>query len=276
MIWFVLKKKIKKGTAELILADSTTDNSESDLVAKRIMQLLSDEKDDSITYKNIAILCRKRNSFVELEESFVRFGIPFTIIGGKGFYQRQTIYDVYNYLSFLLNTENDAALIGILRSPFFNISDLQLYQISLDEGNSFFEKLEIKSVSDSEIKFAVEKLKENIKIAFGMEISSLIRKLLLESGYWAVIAAKQNSPQELANIEKLLTLARGYSKKVLRIYTTSQFFCAKRLMVTKTKDKHKLHEMKTRLNSLQFIKQRDSNIEQYFSTAVTIQLKMIP
>lgn len=207
------KEEDQKGTAELILADSTTDNSESDLVAKRIMQLLSDEKDDSITYKNIAILCRKRNSFVELEESFVRFGIPFTIIGGKGFYQRQTIYDVYNYLSFLLNTENDAALIGILRSPFFNISDLQLYQISLDEGNSFFEKLEIKSVSDSEIKFAVEKLKENIKIAFGMEISSLIRKLLLESGYWAVIAAKQNSPQELANIEKLLTLARGYSKK---------------------------------------------------------------
>ena len=207
------KAEDQKGIAEILLADGTTDNYESDLVAKRIMQLLSDEQDDSITHKNIAVLCRKRDSFIELEKSFVRFGIPFTIIGGKGFYQRQTIYDVYNYLSFLLNNENDAALIGILRSPFFNISDLDLYQLSLDGKNSYFEKLRDKSTSNSDIKYAYEKLNENINLAFSMELSSLIRKILLESGYWSIIAAKQNSPQEVANIEKLLTLARSFSKK---------------------------------------------------------------
>lgn len=205
------KEEDQEGSAEIILADSSTDNSESDLVSKRIIRLISGEKNDPVTFKNIAILCRKRDSFSELEESFVRYGIPFTIIGGKGFYQRQTIYDVYNYLSFLLNTENDSALIGVLRSPFFNISDQQLYQISLASENSFFQK--IKNINDTEIKYAFEKLNENLNLAFSMELSSLVSKLLLESGYWAVIAAKQNSSQELANIEKLLTLARGYSKK---------------------------------------------------------------
>ncbi len=205
------KEENQKGAAEIILADEDTVTTESDLVARRILQLLADETDDTIIYKNIAVLCRKRDSFVELEDSFVRYGIPFTIIGGKGFYQRQTIYDVYNYISFLLNTENDSALIGILRSPFFNISDLQLYQISLASGNSYFEK--IKNIPDSEIKNIFEKLNENLNLASSMEISKLIRKVLLESSYWAIIAAKQNSNQELANIEKLLTLARSYSQK---------------------------------------------------------------
>ncbi len=207
------KEETQEGKAEIILADSTTGILESDLVAKRILRLVSEEKSEPVAFKNVAILCRKRDSFVELEESFVHYKIPFTIIGGKGFFQRQTIYDVYNYLSFLLNTENDAALIGILRSPFFNISDLQLYQISLESGNSYFEKLKNRIDSGDEIKFAYEKLNENLNLSFSMEISSLIRKILLESGYWAVIAAKQNSAQELANIEKLLALALAYTKK---------------------------------------------------------------
>ena len=65
---------------------------------------------------------------------------------------------------------------------------------------------------NEEINPIQQKLNENIKIAFSMEISSLIRKILLESGYWAVIACKRNSTQELVNIEKLLVIARGFSK----------------------------------------------------------------
>ncbi|PKL84092.1 MAG: hypothetical protein CVV24_01600 [Ignavibacteriae bacterium HGW-Ignavibacteriae-3] len=204
------KEESEPGEVEILLTESQSENKECNHVAYRIARLI---KENKLDYKNIAVLCRKRSSFFELEEAFAANGIPFTIIGGKGFYQRQTIYDVYNYLTFLLNEENDSALIGILRSPFFNISDLQLYEISLEEGDSFFEKMEQRSKSSSEIKSVVDELKKFVKASPGMEISSLVRKLLLESGYWAVIAAKQNAPQELANIEKLLTLARSYTKK---------------------------------------------------------------
>jgi ATP-dependent helicase/nuclease subunit A len=206
------KDEDEPGYAEILLAENGSEITESSLVAGRILRLLEEEK-EGITLRNIAVLCRKRDSFLELEESLVKSGIPFTIIGGKGFYQRQTIYDVYNYLSFLLNNENDPALIGILRSPFFNLSDTQLYSIKLQEGSSFFEKLINMSTASEEIRKTAGKLNASNKIAFGMEISALIRKLLLDSGYWTVISAKQNAAQELANIEKLLALARGYSKK---------------------------------------------------------------
>jgi ATP-dependent helicase/nuclease subunit A len=200
------------GAVEILIAEDETENSESNLTAKRILQLVSEDKNEPVLFKDIAVLCRKRSSFIELEESFVKYNIPYSIIGGKAFYQRQTIYDIYNYLAFLLNVEDDNALIGILRSPFFNLSDLQLYHISKIEGNTFFEKLLNTSKINEEINLIQQKLNQNIKIAFSMEIYSLIRKILLESGYWAVIACKRNSSQELVNIEKLLVIARGFSK----------------------------------------------------------------
>lgn len=207
------KEENEKGSVEFLLADEDGEYGESELVANRILELISEEKNNPIAFKDVALLCRKRDSFAELEKSFVEHNIPYTIVDGKGFYQRQTIYDIYNYLSFLLNKDNDAALAGILRSPFFNISDLHLYEISLEEGNTFFEKLKTKSQSNPQLKTTFEKLNENLKLESSSEIYSLIRKILLESGYWAVIAAKQNSSQELANVEKLLSIARGFAKK---------------------------------------------------------------
>ncbi|MEK6552937.1 MAG: 3'-5' exonuclease, partial [Bacteroidota bacterium] len=195
---------------ELLLSEADTEIKECDLVAEKISKLINDNE---VGLKDIAILCRKRDSFAELEKVFVKKNIPYSIVGGKGFYQRQTIYDIYNYLSFLLKHENNSALIGILRSPFFNISDLQLYKISLEEGNTFYEKLNNCSENNSELKEVYNKLNENLMIASSTEIYSLIRKILLESGYWAVIASKKNSSQEIANVEKLLLLARAFTRK---------------------------------------------------------------
>jgi len=198
------------GKVELLLSKADTEIKECDLVAEKISKLINDNE---VGLKDIAILCRKRDSFAELEKVFVKKNIPYSIVGGKGFYQRQTIYDIYNYLSFLLKHENNSALIGILRSPFFNISDLQLYKISLEEGNTFYEKLRNSSENNSELKEVINRLNENLRIASSTEIYSLIRKILLESGYWAVIASKRNSSQEIANVEKLLLLARAFTKK---------------------------------------------------------------
>jgi ATP-dependent helicase/nuclease subunit A len=205
------KEENEEGSVSILLADSNSDSSEADLTAKKILQVLNVEK--SINYKDIAILCRKRDSFHELEQTLVKYQIPFSIYGGKGFYQRQTIYDLYNYLTFLINPKDDAALVGVLRSPFFDLSDTKIYLISLCPEETFYQKLILYSRTDETIQKICSHLDHNIKLAFHIEIYSLIRKLLLESGYWSLLSARQNSLQEIANIEKLLSLAREYSRK---------------------------------------------------------------
>ncbi|MFC2135892.1 UvrD-helicase domain-containing protein, partial [Bacteroidota bacterium] len=127
------KSKDEKGGVEILtVEESEAEFTESELVASRIAKFVSEESSAISNFSDIAILCRKRSAFAELENAFLKFKIPFIIVGGKGFYQKHIIYDLYNYLSFLLNKKNDSALVGILRSPFFTISDLELFKISLE------------------------------------------------------------------------------------------------------------------------------------------------
>ncbi len=84
---------------------------------------------------------QRRKNFLELEQIFSEYKIPFNIVGGKGFYQQQLILDIYNYLSFLINPQNDLALASILRAPYYGLSDIELTKISLKKGKDLFSKI---------------------------------------------------------------------------------------------------------------------------------------
>lgn len=218
------------------------------IVAKKIKSLISetesksnqeDEK-ESLKWEDIAVLCRKRKSFINIEKIFSDEGIPYTILGGQGFYQRQMIYDINNYISFLVNNKDDAALTGILRSPFFMLSDTTIYDISLTKEEDFknyresdntttsktaqlslWEKLTIfeksstgyDEASEQQISSIVKTLSENIRIANKVDIILLIRKIVEEGNYLTIISARKQGKTELKNLEKLLRKTRDFVKK---------------------------------------------------------------
>ncbi|MBZ0200596.1 MAG: UvrD-helicase domain-containing protein, partial [Ignavibacteriaceae bacterium] len=201
----LILKKEKKDADEIELP-------EAELVAKKILQI---KKQTDVRWNEIAILCRKRSPFADLEKTFVKYKIPFTIIGGKGFFQRQTISDIYNYFSFLLDQNNDTALVGILRSPFFTISDAEIYKLSLIDKKNYFERLKIRAGEDKKLKKICGYLSENILLSKNSDIPAVLRKILTETGYTAVVASRANGVQETANVEKLIKLtiqfnANGY------------------------------------------------------------------
>jgi len=193
----------EEGKVEFLISEDEN-ISETDLVVSRI-QKLRDEKDD-FNYGNIAVLCRKRKWFEPLSKSFSESGIPFTIVGGKGFYNQPIVYDITNYLAFLINPSNDFALAVILRSPFFSLSDIALFEISRSKGETFFEKLKTYSVSN-EKNYLIEILQNHLSFAKTLQLPKLIRKILNDTGYVSAVAAKCNCDQDLANIEKLIGLA---------------------------------------------------------------------
>ncbi|GBD90712.1 ATP-dependent helicase/nuclease subunit A [bacterium BMS3Abin04] len=204
-----------EGNIEFLLADEADGLKESDLVAKKILNIVNNLK-LSLQFNDIAILCRKRSNFAELEKVFVKYGIPYLIQGGKGFYQQQIIQDIYNYLSFLINTNNDNALVSILRSPFFTFSDAELLEISLVKSKTFFNKLVKYSKINIEKNEAVVRLKKHIAMASKVELPKLLRIILRDSGYWTIVAAKPNAEQELANLEKIISIANSFSNQSLK------------------------------------------------------------
>jgi len=205
------------GTVEILLPNEEDDNAEADLVARRILQLVNNQfKKRDKSWNDIAVLVRKRSSFASLEKSFTNYKIPYSIFGGKGFYQQQDIYDIYNYFSFLLNKENDAALVGILRSPFFTISDSMLFELSFFEGNNYWQKINHAKKQIITWNPIAAKLEENLLLSHRTEISFLLRKILSESEFFPVISSKKTGVQELANINKVVKITLDFENQGFR------------------------------------------------------------
>lgn len=214
-----------KGRIEILSAGNNDETdkeiTEPELTAKRILKLVNEDKwsineqreEKNIQWQDISILCRRRKYFKELETAFVKYRIPFTIVGGQGFYQRQPIYDIYNYFSFLLDKKNDTALIGILRSPFFNLPDSTLFEVSLKPGESFWQKLKNYSVINNRYNSLIKTLEENIKLASSSEVSFVLRKIFAESPFISTLASRINGKQEIANLQKLIFITNNYSQK---------------------------------------------------------------
>jgi len=198
------------GGIEFLITDGEEQN-EAELVSRRIIQLKINNSDRIKKWSDIAVLVRKRVTFLELQKEFIKNHIPFVIVGGTGFYQQQSISDIYNYFAFLLNQKDDAALIGTLRSPFFNISDANILALSSFDGDSYWEKL--KSASNAEnlewLK-TCRVLEENKMLSCRDNISVLLRKILTESSFISTISSRINGIQEVSNINKLIALTNEF------------------------------------------------------------------
>ena len=220
------------GDVELLIGLKTQTDGDSqplidanDLIAKRIRHLVGtaetiwqdegdSEKPRSIRYGDIAILIRSRTRLPEIESALLREKIPYKITGGIGFYQRQEIYDIGNYLEFLIDPTNDVALAGVLRAPFFGVSDVELYEIAQQSSKKlFWEKVQdyiahTDHASTFPIDYAIQVLQGHLEICHRIPPAELIRKIVNDTGMVGVLPAGQSGEQRWANYEKLLGIAR--------------------------------------------------------------------
>jgi len=199
-----------EGAVEFLIAKKAEED-EAELVAKKIILLKEEHQDRISNWNDIAILVRKRASFAELQKALIKYRIPFNLVGGIGFYQKQSISDVYNYFSFLLNDRNDAALIGVLRSPFFIISDDKIFELSFFEGESYWEKLKTAVSMRKEFwQSILKRLNNNKELAHRISVPFLLRKILHESDFITVISSRINYTQEISNLNKLISITNDF------------------------------------------------------------------
>ena len=171
----------------------------------------SAEVERPIKYGDIAILIRSRTHLPNIEHALLEAGIPYLTTGGIGFYQRQEIYDIWNYLSFLnMPAENQTSLGGILRGPAFGISDTELYEISRQDGGNLWEKAQNYRTPPEHLKNAIDTLKKHLEIAQRTPVNQLIVNIVNQTGMIGTLKTGKQGDQRWANYQKLLDLARNF------------------------------------------------------------------
>ena len=169
------------------------------------------ESERPIEYGDIAILIRSRTHLPDIEHALLEAGIPYLTTGGIGFYQRQEIYDIWNYLNFLdVPTEHHTSIAGVLRGPAFGISDTELYEISQQDGTSFWNKAQNYEAGSDNLGRAIDTLEKHIQIAHRMPVNQLIVTIVNETGIIGTLKTGKQGQQRWANYQKLLELARNF------------------------------------------------------------------
>ena len=198
------------GQVELALFDKENDeNDQADFLSARIRQLLAQ---GTFRPGEIAVLLRSRTHLSEIELSLRDAEIPFRTIGGIGFYQGQEIYDIYHLLRFLINPGDDTALIGLLRSPFADISDEGLLILAVaGEKKCYWERIQDTqnfmplSEDDQEaLGLFVHQAQGWMKRRSRIGTYELLSEILTDNLYRSIAASDRRSEQILANIDKIM------------------------------------------------------------------------
>jgi len=88
---------------------------EAEFVVNQIRTL--ERQHPELNWGNFAILYRTNAQSRPFEESLVRWGVPYTVIGGLKFYDRKEIKDVLAYLRLLTNLADTISLKRVINTP---------------------------------------------------------------------------------------------------------------------------------------------------------------
>jgi DNA helicase-2/ATP-dependent DNA helicase PcrA len=190
--------------------------------AESIVRHISRGKDSGHhNFHDYAVLYRTNAQSRSIEEAFIRYGIPYHIVGGVRFYDRKEIKDIIAYLRLIYQPEDRISLERIINIPARAIGPktLQTFYSWINKHNSLSEALtEVKNCPDlsakareglSELGDILDNLRRVNESSANLSgiIDSLIRRLdylkYLDDG-----TAKGESRQE--NVKELLSVASEY------------------------------------------------------------------
>lgn len=184
---------------------------EADLIARKIIQLANDK----VQFKDIAVLFRAMTDIKLYEDVFRKYNIPYYIIAGSGFYARQEIKDILNYLKALDDPNDKIAVAGVLRSPMVGLTDNGLYW--------WFRKNTMPK--DNEDKTRLENYLSTYNYLKGIKdhvtISYLLQEIIRCTNYYAILAGQYMGEQRILNIFKLIDSSRRFESK--GIFTFKDF-----------------------------------------------------
>jgi DNA helicase-2/ATP-dependent DNA helicase PcrA len=165
----------------------------------------------------IAILVRAGFQTREFEERFITLGVPYRVIGGPRFYERQEIRDALAYLRVIHQSDDDLAFERIVNTPRRGIGDSTIraiHSLARQQGVSMSEAAarlietdELKSAARKALGALLRDFERWRNLSAGLPQGELAEVVLDESGYTAMWQADKSAeaPGRLENLKELIT-----------------------------------------------------------------------
>lgn len=173
---------------------------EAEFVARAILDIARESRSGS--FSDIAILYRTNAQSRAIEETFMRYRIPYKVIGGLKFYERKEIKDVLAYLRVIINPRDLVSLKRVINFPPRGIG-----AVTLDR---FFESGERTPRIDAFFALIDALKEERATVPLSQFIKTVIARTGLEDHF---AKDKKEGETRIENIRELITAASYHDEE---------------------------------------------------------------
>jgi len=195
------------------------EHAEARYVAGEVERLV----DEGTSRDEIAVFYRTNAQSRVLEDTLVRYGVGYQVIGGTKFYERAEVKDALAYLTLLVNPQDTVCFGRVVNSPRRGIGDTTQGRI-VSHANTVGEPVwdvarqpeEVPGLGAAAIKAVgrfmstMERLRERAEA--GASVGDLLDETLRETGYRDALEAERTIEAQgrLENLEELVGVGREY------------------------------------------------------------------
>ena len=219
----------------IVIAEGYNEEEEAQFVIREIQTLTRNQesvvgrKKSGPTLGDIAVMYRVNAQSRALEEACLRYGVPYQVVGGMKFYQRQEVKDIIAYLRLVANPDDDVSLGRVINLPTRGIGQRTLDHLARtarDAGTSQFAAIQaLSDGSDPAQGALVSPFTARAKtalIGFGnmingiaaereeLDLLDIIDAVLERSGYQRWLLDQERGEERMENIQEFRASARDY------------------------------------------------------------------
>ena len=186
---------------------------EAAAVAQKMQELHDNEQ---VAYGKMTVLLEAMTECAVIAAELENKNIPYVIIDGKGFYERQEVLDLLHLLTVLHNRYRSLELAGVLRSPYFGLDDATLTQLFLRGADSLWQALQeadtacLPAEQGARVERARTVLLQLRSYAALYALPELLAELWRVLAVEAVLSVQKHGESKLANACKLRDEATAF------------------------------------------------------------------
>ena len=192
---------------------------EASLIAKEILKYSQKQPN----FDEMAVLVRATFQTREIEESLIKYSVPYRIVGGIRFYERAEIKDSISYLRLVYEKQDDVAFERALMIPKRGIGDKsfgKIISLAKDKSLSLYQASQLLAGSDEIPKKASASLLSFIDLidrctamTASKKFNDILKILLDESGYMEMLKNDKNinALSKIENIKELIVAMDDYA-----------------------------------------------------------------
>ena len=194
---------------------------EARLLAKRVDELT---REGRWSYGDVVMLFRATTAMGLFERALEERGIPVHVVGGRGYWGQQQVADLRHWLAALANPLDGLALYSVLASPLGGLSldavaliGVHARRAKRDPWWAVREALEDGELLDAlpagdrgKLATFADRFDAERRIAGQVSLETLIDRAVTLTGYDRHLLALPGGTRRMANVRKLMRMAREY------------------------------------------------------------------